>query len=73
MAKCIRAAGGEYLESVRGVRRLQGREHPRGQEELSAFSLALRAEDQTLTDAHADEAVTGILSALEKEYGVKLR
>ena len=56
----------------RGVRRLQGRRHPEGKKSVS-FSLALRAEDQTLTDTHADEAVSAVLEALEREYDVKLR
>ena len=72
MAKCIKRAGGDYLESVEVFDVYKGANIPEGKKSVS-FSLALRAEDQTLTDSHADEAVTGILSALEKEYGVKLR
>ena len=72
LAKCIKRAGGDYLESVEVFDVYKGANIPEGKKSVS-FSLALRAEDQTLTDSHADEAVTGILSALEKEYGVKLR
>ena len=50
----------------------KGANIPEGKKSIS-FSLALRADDQTLTDSHADEAVAGILAALEEEYGVKLR
>ena len=72
LAKCIRKAGGEYLESVEVFDVYKGSNIPEGKKSIS-FSLALRAEDQTLTDTHADEAVAGILSALEEQYGVKLR
>ena len=72
LAKCIRKAGGEYLESVEVFDVYKGANIPEGKKSIS-FSLALRAEDQTLTDTHADEAVAGILSALEEQYGVKLR
>ena len=72
LAKCIKRAGGDYLESVEVFDVYKGANIPEGKKSVS-FSLALRAEDQTLTDSHADEAVTGILSAMEKEYGVKLR
>lgn len=72
LAKCIRKAGGEYLESVEVFDVYKGANIPEGKKSIS-FSLALRAEDQTLTDTHADEAVAGILSALEAQYGVKLR
>ena len=35
--------------------------------------LILRADDQTLTDAHADEAVQAILAALHEKYGAVIR
>ncbi len=38
-----------------------------------AFSLKLRSEDHTLTDAEADEDVKAILAALEGELGAVLR
>ena len=38
-----------------------------------AFSLTMRAEDQTLTDEHAEATVKAILTALEKEYGAVIR
>ncbi len=72
LAKCIRKAGGDYLESVEVFDVYKGANIPEGKKSIS-FSLALRAEDQTLTDNHADEAVADILHALEAEYGVKLR
>ena len=38
-----------------------------------AFSLTLRADDRTLTDAEADEDMQSILSLLEQELGAVLR
>ena len=38
-----------------------------------AFSLTMRADDQTLTDEHADEIVTAVLDALGKKYGATIR
>ena len=38
-----------------------------------AFSLKLRSEDHTLTDAESDEDVKAILAALEQEKGAVLR
>ena len=72
LAKCIKKAGGDYLKSVEVFDVYKGANIPEGKKSIS-FSLALRAEDQTLTDSHADEAVADILNALEAEYGVKLR
>ena len=72
LEKCIRSAGGEYLKNVEVFDVYRGANIPAGKKSIS-FSLALRADDQTLTDAHADEAVQAILEALEAEYGVKLR
>jgi phenylalanyl-tRNA synthetase beta subunit len=38
-----------------------------------AFSLRMRAEDQTLTDEHAEETVKAVLTALERQFGAVLR
>ena len=38
-----------------------------------AFSLALRADDRSLTSEEADEDVRSILQALERDCGAKLR
>ena len=35
--------------------------------------LTMRAEDQTLTDDHAEETVRNVLTALEKKYGAVIR
>ena len=72
LEKCIRRAGGEYLESVEVFDVYTGANIPEGKKSIS-FALALRAGDQTLTDDHADEAVAAILGALAREYGAVIR
>ena len=72
LEKCIRRAGGEYLESVEVFDVYKGANIPEGKKSIS-FALALRAGDQTLTDDHADEAVAAILDALAREYGAVIR
>ena len=63
----LRRGRGEYLESVEVFDVYKGAGIPEGRKSIS-FSLTLRASDQTLTDAHADEAVQAILTALEDRY-----
>ena len=72
LEKCIRRAGGEYLESVEVFDVYKGANIPEGKKSVS-FALALRAGDQTLTDDHADEAVAAILDTLAREYGAVIR
>ncbi|MFR5781713.1 MAG: phenylalanine--tRNA ligase subunit beta [Oscillospiraceae bacterium] len=69
---CIREAGGEYLKSCEVFDVYKGANIPEGKKSV-AFSLILRADDQTLTDAHADEAVQAILAALHEKYGAVIR
>ena len=38
-----------------------------------AFSLTMRADDQTLTDDHAEETVKKVLAALERKFGASIR
>ncbi len=45
---------------------------PEGKKSV-AFSLTLRADDRTLTDAEADEDVKAVLALLERELGAVLR
>ena len=68
----IRAAGGAYLERVELFDVYKGSPIPAGKKS-AAFSLSLRAQDQTLTDAHAEETMAAILSALEREHGAVIR
>ena len=62
---CIREAGGEYLKGCEVFDVYKGANIPEGKKSV-AFSLTLRSDDQTLTDAHADEAVQAILAALRR-------
>lgn len=66
------AAGGEYLESCRLFDVYTGTGIPEGKRSL-AFSLTLRAKDQTLTDEHADETVKNVLAELKKVFGAVIR
>ena len=68
----IRAAGGKYLESVSLFDIYRGLPIPADKKSV-AFSLVLRAPDQTLTDAHAEETMRDILAALEKNHGAVIR
>ena len=38
-----------------------------------AFSLTMRAEDQTMTDEMAEGTVKSVLTALEQQYGAVIR
>ena len=38
-----------------------------------AFSLTMRADDQTLTDEHAEETVAKVLRALAEKHGAVMR
>ena len=68
----IRANGGAYLESVRFVEVYRGAPILPGFKSVT-FSLTLRAEDQTLTVEHADEAVRTILAGVEQSLGAVIR
>lgn len=65
-------AGGDYLESCKLFDVYTGVGIPEDKRSV-AFSLTIRAENQTLTDEHADEIVKSVLSNLEKTWGAVLR
>ncbi len=65
-------AGGEYLESCKLFDVYTGTGIPEGKRSV-AFSLSMRAKDQTLTDEHADEIMRAILAKLEKVHGAVIR
>ena len=65
-------AGGDYLEACRLFDVYTGAGIPEGKRSV-AFSLAMRAKDQTLTDEHADEIMKSILKMLEKVHGAVIR
>ncbi len=66
------AAGGDYLENCRLFDVYTGTGIPAGKRSV-AFSLTMRAKDQTLTDDHADEILKSILLKLEKVHGAVIR
>ena len=68
----ITAAGGKLLRSVRLFDIYRGTGVPEGKKSL-AFSLELRADDRTLTDADSENVVTKVLSALKEKLNAILR
>jgi len=68
----IRASGGGYLDDCRIFDVYTGSHIPEGKKSV-AFSLVMRAEDQTLTDSHAEEIVASVLEALGREHGAVIR
>ena len=72
LISCIREAGGEYLKGCEVFDVYRGANIPEGKKSV-AFSLTLRSDDQTLTDAHADEAVQAVLAALHAKFGAVIR
>ncbi|MFB0919748.1 MAG: phenylalanine--tRNA ligase subunit beta, partial [Oscillospiraceae bacterium] len=66
------AAGGDYLENCKLFDVYIGAGIPEGKRSV-AFSLTMRAKDQTLTDDHADEILKSILLKLEKVHGAVIR
>lgn len=69
---CIAKAGGMLLREVRLFDIYRGKGIDSGKKSV-AFSLTLRADDRTLTDADSDGVISAVLSALDSEFGAKLR
>ena len=69
---CIHEAGGKLLRQVRLFDIYRGKGIADGKKSV-AFSLTLRADDRTLTDADSDSVITSVLSRLENELDAKLR
>lgn len=69
---CIQAAGGKLLRSVKLFDIYRGANIGEGKKSL-AFSLELRADDHTLTDADIDPVINKILSALQQQLNAVLR
>ena len=65
-------AGGKLLREVRLFDIYRGKGIEDGKKS-TAFSLTLRADDRTLTDADSDGVISAVLKALESELGAKLR
>ena len=72
LQECIRRAGGELLRECRLFDVYTGAPIPDGQKSVS-FSLAMRADDQTLTDDHAEEIVSAVLDALKAAFQAVMR
>jgi phenylalanyl-tRNA synthetase beta chain len=72
LTTCIRKAGGALLKEVTLFDIYTGSHIPEGKKS-TAFSLKLRAEDRTLTDADSDAVMAAILAALKEELGAVIR
>ena len=68
----IAAAGGKLLRSVRLFDIYRGANLGEGKKSL-AFSLELRADDRTLTDADSEGVMQKVLAALAEKCGASLR
>jgi phenylalanyl-tRNA synthetase beta chain len=72
LSTCIKKAGGAILREVALFDIYTGSQVPEGKKSV-AFSLKLRSDEATLTDADADAATKKILALLEKELGAVIR
>ena len=68
----IESAAGKLLRSIRLFDIYRGVGVPEGKKSM-AFSLEIRADDRTLTDADSEAVTTRVLDALQKEIGAVLR
>ena len=68
----IEQSAGKLLRSIRLFDIYRGTGVPEGKKSM-AFSLELRADDRTLTDADSEGVVTKVLKALEEKLGAILR
>ena len=69
---CILSSGGEYLRDCTLFDVYTGHHIAEGKKSV-AFSLTMRADDQTLTDEHAEETVSRVLKALYSSFGAVIR
>ena len=72
LTDCILASGGQYLKDCTLFDVYTGHHIAEGMKSV-AFSLTMRADDQTLTDDHAEEIVRAVLTALKEKYGAVIR
>ncbi|MBR0039996.1 MAG: phenylalanine--tRNA ligase subunit beta [Oscillospiraceae bacterium] len=72
MVECIMESGGEYLRDCAVFDVYTGGRIAAGCKSV-AFSLTMRADDQTLTDEHAEETVKKVLAALRERFGAEIR
>ncbi len=72
LENCITAAGGKLLRRVDLFDIYRGKGVATGKKSV-AFSLVLRADDRTLTDADSEGVTSKVLAALESKLGATLR
>ena len=72
LEELIRKAGGEKLVDCKVFDVYTGHHIAEGKKSI-AFSLSMRSETGTLTDADADEIVSRVLKALKEEFGAEMR
>ncbi len=72
LTDCIRSAGNSLLRDVKLFDIYRGKGVEEGKKSV-AFSLTLRADDRTLTDADVESVVAPVLAKLESDLGAKLR
>ena len=72
LTECITAAGGKLLRRVDLFDIYRGKGVAEGKKSV-AFSLVLRADDRTLTDADSEGVTTKVLEALSSKLGATLR
>ena len=68
----ITAAAGKLLRSVKLFDIYRGAGVPEGKKSM-AFSLELRADDRTLTDADSEAVIGKVLTALKDQLDATLR
>ncbi len=72
LSRCIMASGGKYLKGCELFDIYTGSHMAPGKKSV-AFSLTMRADDQTLTDEHAEGTVKAVLDALKEQFGAVIR
>ena len=72
MENVIEGSAGKLLRSVKLFDIYRGTGVPEGKKSM-AFSLELRADDRTLTDADSEGVMSKVLSALTEKLGAALR
>ncbi len=72
LEKCIYRAGGALLKDVKLFDIYTGVHIPAGMKSV-AFSLSLRSDEMTLTDAMAEDTMAKVLKGLKEEYNAVLR
>ncbi len=72
MTEAILSGGGKYLKGCTLFDVYTGHHIAEGMKSV-AFSLTMRAEDQTLTDDHAEETVRKVLQILQEKFNAVMR